>query len=695
MKYLRKSLWMSVRQLPIIALLAALAVSGFSQSRGKTVATPQNLGSEDPSKQITVTVWLNQHNKATFDEMVRQMYQPGSPTYHHFLTQQEYRAAFAPSAADAAKVKEYLAQHNFTVTSADKFNHYIVAQGRVGDAQNAFNVQLSRVNLNGEVHRVTDGRATVSGEVGKLVHSVEGLSDLAPKATLARPIDPATGKAARGVPLAKFAETAPAPNVCLNGNQQIILPNGGSGPSAVYQGNRYATDATNTCPGYAPAQLQAAYGLDSLYNKKLDGTGQTIIIVDAFGSQTIQADANAFSAYYGLPALTSSNFQIYYPGGTPANCEPNCPGGRWDIETSLDVEWAHSIAPGANIALVIAVDNYSLDIANFWAIENPEVFTSYANGDLGYTISNSWAANEYLDAAYGGASQLDTEFTMTELAAALGISDNFASGDDGDYVEALYEDYGITAPPSVSTPASAPYATAVGGTSVFLNNNSRIQYQTGWGNNETRLSYASPNPPYDPPLHLGFVYGSGGGTSVVWPPPPFQGNLGGTFRQVPDISFVADPYTGVNIVLTADGVPTVYVIGGTSLACPTFSGVWAIANQAAGAKAPLGQAAALLYSLPAGAITDVLPVTNGRAVHGTITNPPKAALFESASTLAQPLENTTSFLSTLYHGSSTRWYDLTFGTDSSLVVAPGWDNVTGLGTPNGLSFIEAVVAAVP
>jgi hypothetical protein len=95
--------------------------------------------------------------------------------------------------------------------------------------------------------------------------------------------------------------------------------------------------------------------------------------------------------------------------------------------------------------------------------------------------------------------------------------------------------------------------------------------------------------------------------------------------------------------------------------------------------------------LPAGAITDVLPVDNGYDVKGKIYAPKAPVLVETAADLAQPLENTTSFLSAFYHGSSTRYYDLTFGTDSSLVVAPGWDNVTGLGTPNGLSFIQGVV----
>lgn len=187
----------------------------------------------------------------------------------------------------------------------------------------------------------------------------------------------------------------------------------------------------------------------------------------------------------------------------------------------------------------------------------------------------------------------------------------------------------------------------------------------------------------------------------MWLEPAFQSGLGNTYRQVPDISWLADPDTGVNIIITVGGVSSVEGgIGGTSLATPMFSGLWAIANQAAGAKAPLGQAAPMLYSLPPGAITDIIPVSNAWNVKGKIFNPPQPVLVETAADLAQPLENTTTFLSTLYHelpvdGGPDIWWVLTFGTDSSLVTAPGWDNVTGLGVPNSLEFVKAVVAAAP
>jgi len=130
----------------------------------------------------------------------------------------------------------------------------------------------------------------------------------------------------------------------------------------------------------------------------------------------------------------------------------------------------------------------------------------------------------------------------------------------------------------------------------------------------------------------------------------------------------------------------VYVIGGTSLACPMFSAMWAIANQKAGV--PLGQAAESLYSLPAGAITDVTPPSATFDVLGLITTS-SGTTTETPSQLAAPLGTNTPFFSALYNGTSTRWYVLTFNTDSSLFTAPGWDNVTGLGTPNGLAFVNA------
>src|ERR1019366_2027920 len=116
-----------------------------------------------------------------------------------------------------------------------------------------------------------------------------------------------------------------------------------------------------------------------------------------------------------------------------------------------------------------------------------------------------------------------------------------SSGDDGDFLLA----YGAT---TVSMPASSPYSTSVGGTTLFLNPNHSIKLQTGWGNNIPRIANYAPNPPVIPPLFEGFIFGAGGGTSGVWPIPPYQASLPGTRRLVPDIAMVADPYTGVEVI---------------------------------------------------------------------------------------------------------------------------------------------------
>lgn len=667
----------------VLACLAVLliAVPAFSQlaSGGGALSNVQILGAEDQSKQIAVTFWLNQHDKAGFDKLVRQMYDPNSPNYHHWLKLNEYKAKFAPTAGDLAIVRQHLAAHNLRVVATDKLNHYVTARGTVADVQRATGVQLNRVKMNGQIHRMPSSEAVISGAAGKLVYAVQGLADLKYKNYAARPIDPDSGKVAPLVPLAKFGPAQKFFNAnCLRNSLVKNFKTGGGGPYAIYSGSRYGTNINNGPPnlaycGYDAPQVEKAYGLTSLYQQKLDGKGQTVVIVDAFGSDTITSDSNIFAQINGLPPLTADNFTIYYPTG-PTSCGGTC---GWDVETSLDVQWAHSVAPGANIALLLAADNSftNLDLSVLYAIEN----------GLGPVISNSYGIGEIVLATFLP-SELTVQNSLTQLAAALGISANFSSGDSGDYSL----DLGVT---TVSMPASSPYATGVGGTSLFLNNDHTIKLQTGWGNNETRIAAAIPNPPVIPPLQIGFIYGAGGGTSGVWAKPSYQAALPGSARLVPDIGYLADPYTGAEFVITdpSSGQPSIGVVGGTSLACPMFSALWAISTQAAGTW--LGQAAPLIYALPADAITDVVAANGPDNVSGTIHQPPNPPIYESPDALAAPLGNTTEYVSTLFNGFSTRWYVLTFGTDTSLTTGPGWDNVTGVGTPNGANFVTAVAAA--
>ena len=679
-----------------LAMLALL----FSAASGATAKQGTVMGPEDESKTITVTVWLNMHNKPALDSLVEQMYDSTSPNFHHFLTMKEFKEQFAPSAEDAATVSKFLKANNMTVISTDKNNHFVVAQVKVGDAQKAFNTQINRVMINGSMHRVSTSEATISPEVAPLVATVQGLSDLEYRAQVVQASDPETRVPYKGVPLTSVGPDGLFFSAeCLRPPEAITFKTNGGFPTATYFGNRYGADITNTALGtlapcgYDAAELQQAYGLNKLYNRNLDGTGQTIMIVDAFGSNTIVNDANIFSELNGLPALTPANFSIFTPNGSATCTATNgCIAGNWQFETTLDVEWAHAIAPGANIVLVLGADSSftNLDIANLFAIEN----------GFGNVLSNSFGISEIALVDFLP-SELVVENGISEIAAALGISHHISSGDTGDQLASNNADFGINSV-SVLTNADSPFATGVGGTSTFLDKKNNIELQTGWGLNFARIANPTPNPPVIPPLFFGFQSGSGGGASVVYAKPKFQQSLRGKFRQVPDISMDADPDTGVEVIITPDSVPGdevgVTVVGGTSLACPMFSAFWAIANQANAAVGggPLGQAAPILYQLSPNAITDVNvnPVSTLANVTGLILNPPSPPTFESSQFLAQPLENTPpfGFISALFQSStSTRWDVFTFGTDSSLTTGPGWDNVTGLGTPNGLNFVNEVV----
>src|SRR5690242_14092504 len=143
-----------------------VAVSFFAMVGSAWSAIPKhatNLGPENQSKQIEVTVWLNLHNKPALDALVKQMYDKDSPNYHHFLTLKDYKAKFGPTAKDAAMVRSFLAANHLTVTSSDKHNHFITARGRVADMQSAFNTQINRVMVNGAMHRANTREASIAG----------------------------------------------------------------------------------------------------------------------------------------------------------------------------------------------------------------------------------------------------------------------------------------------------------------------------------------------------------------------------------------------------------------------------------------------------------------------------------------------------------------------------------------------------
>jgi len=696
-------------QTPWLYVAVAVLIAGVSlpaHAAGKFVtnntpsfvSTAKNLGTETASKTIEISLWLNLHNRSDLDTLARQLYDNTSPNYRQFLNRAQIAERFAPTADEAKTVRQFLEAHNLKVVRTGPDNYFVRARGTVSDVAKAFHVQLNKYQVLGKVIRANDRDPYVDGDAAPLVRAIAGLdSGQYAHPAMTRPTTfSGKTKVATASAAASKASSDFFTNKCFDGTETDVFSNNsdGSFPISTSKGNHLNLQSlTSAGCGYTPPMIQTAYKLTHLYAKGFDGTGQTIGIIDWCGSLTIQDDANAFSAQFGLPALTSSNFAITYIP-TASTCK-----SADQVEINIDVEWAHAIAPGANINLIVPPSATFLDV--------DEAEMTAVNYGLANVLSGSYGSVE----SFTPANILDTENLINQIAAVSGISANFSSGDDGDF-----SFFGI--PATVSAPADSPWATAVGGVALALNSNNTIAWQAGWGNNETLL--AEEGFVYDPPLAFGFIGGAGGGPSNCafqdsdfnclggFPKPSYQKKLPGKYRQLPDISWLADPFTGAVIAITVPGqIPSLVwqVWGGTSLACPMFSALWAIANQEAGA--PLGLAASYMYSLPAGAVADIVPV-------GSTTNV-ATSIQESSTVKTNYSPNAVlggsgpgKFISTLwdYPSEQDTALVISFGTDcsgegpaeffgtlcsdpTSLHTKVGWDNVTGVGVPNGQAFAES------
>jgi subtilase family serine protease len=670
-------------------LCAAVASAAAAPGRHSLLSQATDLGPVDAASPIEITVWMKLHDQPGLDALVAAQ-QAGKGAY---LSMEQVRAQHAPSPADVAKVATFLKAQGFKV-SASQDNLYVKASATAARVQSAFQVQLHQYDLFGRTFRASERSATLPPDLVPLVAAVAGLSNLGAEPQIAY----AGRKSATSVHTAADAEGLPQQVVPFNAQSNGLVFSAqcfygtttesflGGGVSATYTGNRYGAPITNAPPnaapcGYQPSDLQTAYNLTPLYQHGLDGTGMTIAIVDAYGSTTIAADAAVFSAAMGLPPIdltvigtpTESNFS------TDANA-------GWATETTLDVEWVHAVAPGAKIILVVTPTNFFSDLfaGIITAAEQPGVVA----------ISNSWSG---FDTAFFGIAAESAVYNpldaLLQAIGAAGISVNFSTGDFGDNAKQLGGLY-----TSTGWPGSSPFATGVGGVSVALDSHKHIAWQTSWGTELTEIADKASlgSPPIDSanpgPFNEGFDAGGTGGFSDAYPKPFWQTGVPGNRRGTPDISWVADPFTGVEIIFTADssGDFGIEVIGGTSVACPMFSALWGIATQRA--HHPLGQAAPRLYRLSrdSGAITDIVNFSSPNNVTGTLVDSNGTSTMR-ASELAAPLNNQPNFVSALYNSPfSTRWFVITFGVDSTLTTGPGWDVATGLGTPNGWNFVQAV-----
>jgi subtilase family serine protease len=401
---------------------------------------------------------------------------------------------------------------------------------------------------------------------------------------------------------------------------------------------------------YSPDFIRAAYNFPS----GLNGQGQTILIVDAFGSPTIQNDLAVFDRTFGIPDPPS--FTIVCPQGCPAFAPNNTFHDEvgWSVETTLDVEYAHAMAPGANIVLVVAATSSgnAINTAEAKAIAQFP----------GSVMSQSFGIPEIL--VHGNNAQLLQAEKNYVAAQQAGIT-----------VLASSADFGATngfATANASFPASDPLVTGVGGTQghPYLATGTAFTCAAGAVCTAGLATFTGPcsvgpRPGFPGCRPLGYggeeVWNepalgasTGGSPSLFFPVPSFQNGLGLTTRTVPDISYNAAISGGVLVYSTALGAPTWFVVGGTSAGSPQWAGIIALANQ--------------------------LSTDQGHGKLGFI-NP---ALYKLAESSAY----------------STDFHDITVGNNQQVgtpvgfAAKTGYDFATGWGTPNVSNLVPHLVKCV-
>jgi subtilase family serine protease len=403
--------------------------------------------------------------------------------------------------------------------------------------------------------------------------------------------------------------------------------------------------------------MRSAYGLDGAVASGTTGRGVTVAVVDAFASPTIRKDIDQYAATYdpAHPWAKGQYRQIVPPGIFKVPASDDCDPQGWYGEQTLDIEAVHAMAPGANVLYVGGEDcEAGIDAA----------LNHVVAGRLADIVSNSYGSTgEDIDPAEARI------FGAITLRGALeGIGLYFSSGDDGDETDNLDQ-------PAPDFEPSLPWVTGVGGTSLAVGADGRTQFEQGWetGYSELDGGAYSPGPPGD------FFGGSGGGTSRRFAQPWYQRNVvprslatrwsRQPARVVPDVAALGDPNTGFLVGQTqkfSDGKYfDVYRIGGTSLSVPLFSGMMALADQAAHHAHGFANPALYRASRTA-AFRDIAPGPKRAVARVSFNND----------------ENTADGITT-----SVRTFDAPI---QSIHTAVGYDDVTGLGVPNGAAFLAAL-----
>jgi subtilase family serine protease len=593
-------------------------------------------GNAPSAQKLTIQLWL-QSDQAGATAYADSVSDPHSASFHHYLSPNAYTARFGPSATATNAVESWLGQQGFTNVTVDGQHNYVQATGPVSTIQNALRVQMKTYRVAGTAAPVTsnDRNVTLPAAIAGDVVGISGLNNTQPTTNLA---------AAKPTP----AQAAAEADNCSNYYGQHVQ----SGLPAL---NGRTSFPTHVC-GYTGTQLRAAYGM----NTASTGKGVTVAYIEDGTPYKMFDTLTKWAAANGLPAPKSTNYSELAIGSGD-----EC-GNPFDTEEQLDIEASYAMAPDQH-QLLVGGDSCNTQLEGVQALFDADLAVVNGNGGhpLASITSNSWglSGGETFPAEY-----VNIAHSILLRAAGEGVGMYYSSGDN----------------PGVSVPASDPYALAVGGTSLAINANNQRTFETGWSNDVEGVDTATGG--YD---DFGVQrWAAGGGASLLWSQPSYQqgvvpasmstpqaGDKGTASRTVPDISALADLTTGITESATEPGTnggPDVFqtfVEGGTSLASPLVAGMVADAEQ--GQPTSFGFINPVVYSLAGtSALHDIQPVTSATpaeyqgvycADQACIGAPSSVWTFD-----AQPKEYT------------------------DQVTAKGYDTMTGVGTPNGQSFITAL-----
>ena len=624
---------------------SAVGASGRSTLNGTKpswTAKAPKAGNVSATQQIVAKVWLAPRNAAQLASLAQSVSDPNSSQYGQFISESQYAAQFAPSASQVSAVKQWLTGAGLQVTATGPDNHYLAVSGSTDAINSAFATTLAKYTIRGRQYQAPSSILSVPAALGEVVQSVSGLTQFG---HMVKPHD------------------LGAPAAFVNSPQ-----------CSGYYGQLQASDKPvfngHTLPyapcGYTPSQLRGAYGVNVPGRDSQLGRGSTVAITDAFDASVLQQDANTYAERHGDKKFSPNQFQDRsFPEGASSDPDPiaACGGNGWYGEQTLDIEAVHSMAPGANVLYYGAASCYDDDLLASLA--------KVVGDNNASIVTNSWGEPTFVNIPEIGCtpcitiddSLVNAYESVFEQGAVQGIGFYFSSGDNGDELDA----WGVKHP---DWPTEDPWVTSVGGTSLAVNQSNQRSFETGWGTEK----YSLVNGAWS---LLGFLYGAGGGYTVldgqdVFSRPWYQdgvvpSNTSG--RAVPDIAADADPTTGMLVGETQSfSLPSrfgpagvhygEYRIGGTSLASPLMAGMQAVAQ----GQRRIGFANPLIYSLASsGVYYDVTPQGDAGNVRSDFANGQNAdgGLVYSVRT---------------------------FDQDSSLTTGPGWDDVTGVGSPTSRYF---------